>query len=172
MRKNLTNGFTILIAALVMFVMTWLVAPTAQAIDLFVSSERTDEVLRYNGTTGAFIDVFASGGALRGPTGLVFGPDGNLYVSSRVTHDIKRYDGPTGAFIDAFASGGGLSLPQGLVFGPDGNLYVSSDDNSPILDELSAARLRLEDNSRLQWGDQLRTGHLGLDRCTSGVPAL
>jgi hypothetical protein len=28
--------------------------------NLFVSSGGTDNVLRYNGTTGAFIDVFAS----------------------------------------------------------------------------------------------------------------
>src|SRR5438552_7125822 len=47
-------------------------------------------VLRYNGTTGAFIDVFASGV----PVGdLAFGPDGNLYVSSYDAGSVLRYNG-------------------------------------------------------------------------------
>jgi hypothetical protein len=37
--------------------------PNAQAVALLVVSERADgEVIRYDGTTGAFIDIFASGG--------------------------------------------------------------------------------------------------------------
>jgi len=88
----------------------------AKAQDLYVSSSHTDQVLRYNGTTGAFMNVFASGGGLDEPLGLVFGPDGNLYVSSGVTDQVLRYNGTTGAFMNVFASGGGLSLPIFLVF--------------------------------------------------------
>jgi DNA-binding beta-propeller fold protein YncE len=85
-------------------------------------------VRRYDGTTGAFIDIFvpAGSGGLGGPRGLVFGPDGNLYVANNNTSLVLRYDGTTGAFLGAFASGGGLAAPEGLVFGRDGNLYVSS----------------------------------------------
>jgi outer membrane protein assembly factor BamB len=86
--------------------------------NLYVSSLLTDQVKRFNGTTGAFIDNFASGAGLDGPDGLVFGPDGNLYVSSFLTDQVKRYNGATGAFIDNFASGGGLDGPSGLVFTP------------------------------------------------------
>ena len=53
--------------------------------DLFVSSYFTDNVLRYDGKTGAFVDTFASGGGLDRPAGLAFGPDNNLYVSSGTT---------------------------------------------------------------------------------------
>ncbi len=89
-----------------------------------------DRVLRYDGETGAFIDTFVptSSGALDGPSGLVFGPDGHLYVSSLNTDQVLRYDGTTGIFMDVFASsGGGVSIdqPTHLQFGPDGNLYVS-----------------------------------------------
>lgn len=57
---------------------------------LFVSSFRTNEILRYNPTTGAFLSVFASdnnGGlgtlnGLNGPNGLLFGSDGSLYVAT------------------------------------------------------------------------------------------
>ncbi|MBW4485909.1 MAG: PEP-CTERM sorting domain-containing protein [Tildeniella torsiva UHER 1998/13D] len=56
--------------------------------DLYVSSFLSDEILRYDGTTGAFIDVFASRqgitpDGLNGPNGLLFGPDGRLYVTTQ-----------------------------------------------------------------------------------------
>ena len=84
------------------------------------------QVKRYDGSTGAFIDTFASGGGLDSPEGILFGPDSNLYVSSANTDQVLRYDGATGDFIDVFASGGGLDSPQVLAFGPDNNLYVTS----------------------------------------------
>jgi hypothetical protein len=96
--------------------------------NLYVSSARTDVVKRYNGTTGVFIDNFASGGGLSYPFALVFGPDGNLYVCSFHTGEVKRYNGTTGAFVDNFVpyNSGGLNGATGLAFGPDANLYVSS----------------------------------------------
>lgn len=42
--------------------------------NLYVSSGDTANVLRYNGTTGAFMDVFASGAGLTLPSGLTFTP--------------------------------------------------------------------------------------------------
>jgi IPTL-CTERM motif len=77
-------------------------------------------VLRYNGTTGAFLNAFvaAGSGGLSAPIGLVFGPDGNLYVASRGTNQVLRYNGTTGAFLNAFVAGGsgGLGFPGFLVF--------------------------------------------------------
>src|SRR5262249_33634445 len=72
--------------------------------------------------------VFASGGGMQGPTGLILGRDGNLYVSSFNTNSVLRYSGTTGDFFDAFvpAGSGGLINPRGLVVGPDGSLYVIS----------------------------------------------
>lgn len=48
--------------------------PCPVSADLFVSSYNSDQVLRYNGTTGAFLDAFvaAGSGGLDGPTFLVF----------------------------------------------------------------------------------------------------
>ena len=96
-------------------------------------------VLRYNGTTGAYINTFVSQGsgglAFNMNNGLAFGPDGNLYVGSGPTNQVLEYNGSTGAFLRAFvaAGSGGLSDPRGVVFGSDGNLYVSSHTTNSVL---------------------------------------
>src|SRR5262245_42416081 len=99
---------------------------------LYVNSEMTSSVLRYDGSTGAFIDVFASGGGLEEPLDLLFGPDGNLYVTSEGTDEVLLYDGTTGTFLDVFASGGGIDESEGLGFGPDGNLSVVSEATDEV----------------------------------------
>jgi hypothetical protein len=110
--------------------------------NLYVSSQANSSVLRYDGTTGDFLDAFVPTGlgGLNTPRGLVFAPDGNLYVSSNGTQSVMRYDGTTGAPLPApgqlgavFASADGLQ-PGSLVFGPDGNLYVGNrrGDNSVL----------------------------------------
>src|SRR4051794_5732456 len=73
---------------------------------LLVDNINTDSVLRYDETTGAFVDAFVppKSGGLRTPIGVVFGPDHNLYVSSTTQlgtagpghNKVLRYDGSTG----------------------------------------------------------------------------
>ncbi len=105
---------------------------------LLVSSLNTNSVLRYNETTGAFVDAFVprkSGGLIQ-PYGILFGPDGkndgkqDLYVASASiyfknglkavpgTSTILRYDGTTGAFNRVFVSAdsGGLQFPSFMTF--------------------------------------------------------
>ncbi|XZO01900.1 MAG: hypothetical protein ACM65L_26100 [Microcoleus sp.] len=117
--------------------------------NFYVSSFLTDQILRYNGKTGQFIDVFATGnqqaGGLNGPNGLVFDPDGNLYVttegsvakngqadfSDNFLSQVLRYNLETKQF-SIFASPDVSPRSQGFVsllgmaIGPnDGDLYVS-----------------------------------------------
>jgi hypothetical protein len=111
------------------------------ASDLYVPSVDSDEVLRYDGVTGAFLDVFISAGSggLDSPGDLEFSPDGLLYVTSYVNnvlpHDndgqLLRYDGTTGAFIDVAASG--LYSPLGIALAPDGNLYIANETSNEVL---------------------------------------
>src|SRR2546428_1422564 len=98
-------------------------------------------VQRYNGTTGASLGTFASGGGLSGPVHVVFGPDGNLYVSDIDSGRVLRYNGSTGAFLNTFVDNiphgvdptfGFAIGPLGLAFGPDGNLYVSNDFTNDV----------------------------------------
>ena len=110
------------IANLVMAMVSLLMVASAPAAELLVSSEATDQVLRYDGMTGAFLGAFvtAGSGGLKFPQGLAFGPDGTLYVSSPGSDQVLRYDGTTGAFLNVFvaAGSGGLDFPTFLTFRP------------------------------------------------------
>lgn len=103
---------------------------------IYVASEESNMVLRYDADSGAFVDRFVwddpetqadETGGLMGPGAVVFGPDGMLYVSSFDGDAVLRYEGATGAFESVFvaAGAGGLDGPDaGMVFGPDGDLFV------------------------------------------------
>jgi len=100
---------------------------------LYVSSgtDTNGQILRYDGKTGIFIDVFAQGHGMKRPYGSAFGPDGHLYVASFRGDQILKFDGKTGAFLAEFARGNGtaaglLNGPNSLSFGPDGHLYVTT----------------------------------------------
>ncbi|MBD2296418.1 hypothetical protein H6G06_23780 [Anabaena sphaerica FACHB-251] len=109
--------------------------------DLYVASGSelgSSSILRFDGQTGNFIDVFIgdnpdtdedeTGGLIR-PYGVAYGLDGNFYVSSFFSDQILRYNGTTGEFIDVFAQGnaqaGGLNGPNGLLF-INNSLYVTT----------------------------------------------
>lgn len=90
-------------------------------------------VNRYNGSTGAFIDTFASG--LVEPMSLAFGA-GKLYVgdgsgavtsSTDTTDTIKVFNGGSGALIGSLGNESGLTDPNGMTFGADGKLYVTNE---------------------------------------------
>src|SRR5262245_55679571 len=94
---------------------------------LLVTSQLNHTVREYNETTGAFVKVAASGGALGDPLGVVIGLDGNLLLSDGQTNQVKRYDKTTGAFIDVFASTNlasprGMTIHQGMLYVPNVNL--------------------------------------------------
>lgn len=91
--------------------------------DFLVSSDKG--VLRYDGATGAFKGAFASGSELGTPTGLRFGPDGNLYVGNVGPDNVLRFDGKTGAYIGVAASHPELRHPRQVAFLGD-RLLVSS----------------------------------------------
>ncbi len=95
---------------------------------LYVASAGNDAILRYNGSTGAFLGAFvpAGTGGLDYPVWLEFRPDGFLYVSSQLNNAVLRYNATNGAFAGAFVTNGsgGLNGPSGMTWGADGHLYV------------------------------------------------
>ena len=75
--------------------------------NVLVSDGQTDQVKRYDKTTGAFIDVFASSN-LAGPDGMTI-HQGVLYVANaNPPQGVQRFDGTTGVnpgnFISSLAN--------------------------------------------------------------------
>jgi sugar lactone lactonase YvrE len=111
---------------------------------LYVGSEYTDEVLRYDATTGAPagasglpgdpVFVSAGSGGLDGTSGLCFGPDGNLYVTGRNSFNVIRYDSTTGQPLGRLntSGAGALSWPEGLTIDVAGTVYVASAGNDLV----------------------------------------
>lgn len=110
-----------------------LALPGRAQTEILVTSRFTDQVLRYDLASGAFLGVFADGGGLDNPVGLTFGPDGDLFVASGETDQVLRYDGTSGAFLGVFAQSTLLDGPRQVNFGPDGDLYVASGVTNRIL---------------------------------------
>ena len=95
---------------------------------LYVSNY--SQILRYDGSTGAFIDVFINYDAVFDAKQIMFGPDGHLYILMDSSQAIRRYHGETGAFIDSFVP---INRDRGVVpgpfaFGPDDHLYMLSEN--------------------------------------------
>lgn len=85
--------------------------------NLYVASSQNHRILRYDGETGVFMDIFI-GTTINFPIGIQFGPDGHLYVASHSTSRIHRFDGTSGALLGQVADLAplGLSGPLDIQF--------------------------------------------------------
>lgn len=102
--------------------------------NLYVLDEINNSVLRYNATTGAFVDTFIppGSGGLNNPQTFAFGPDGNLVIASLNSGNVLRYDGTTGAFLGTAANGGGLTGPVAARFGPTHTVSAAVPEPAPV----------------------------------------
>jgi len=129
--------------------------------NLYVAGFANGSINRYNGTTGAFIDSFASSPATaESVIGARFGPNGNLYVTNynSAANAVQEFNGTTGALVNTFniaAGSGGLSGPLDLIFAPNGNLLVSSSNTNQVL--------RYDANTGAFLGALVNTGAGGLN---------
>jgi len=97
------------------------------------SNGATGGVLKYDGTTGAFLGAFVGPNSdLSLPRGLVFGPDGNLYVANFGGGNVDRFNGTTGAFLGTFiAAGSGPPPGSGVLGGPTFLLFHEEASAAP-----------------------------------------
>lgn len=111
-------------------------APQCPSNILYASSDFGHEVLRYDATTGDFIDTFVSAAAATGldqPHG-VLDRGTDVLVASFGTDQVLQYDRDTGALLGVFiGSASGLNDPVYILVGPDDNLYVSSQASDEVL---------------------------------------
>jgi len=101
---------------------------------LYVTSEMSQEILRYRNDTLEFVDVFATIPGID-PTGFAFAPNGDVYVAGFKTDQVRRLSA-AGAALDIPIPAGtaGLDGPDnGIAFAPDGNLYVPGYNSSNVI---------------------------------------
>lgn len=102
---------------------------------LHLVSENTSRILRYRADNFEFLGEFIAVASGTAPTGLTFGPGGEVYVGGYSSDDVKRYDAngknPTRAVT---ANASGVNGPDnGLLYAPDGKLYVPGYDSNSII---------------------------------------
>ena len=92
---------------------------------LYAAYEHESSIVRFDGSTGAFLDDFTSGGAITSTLSLDFDSSGDLYVAGYGSSfsAIERFDGSTGTFIEDWAQDD-FEVVTDIEFGPDGNLYA------------------------------------------------
>lgn len=96
---------------------------------LYVGSSLTHEILKFEGTTGAFLGEFISAGnGVEFPAGEgLTWHDSVLYVLCRDSAKVLKFDANGNSLGEFIPSGsGGLQFPKGMVRGPDGTWFVSS----------------------------------------------
>jgi RHS repeat-associated protein len=99
--------------------------------DLYTDSGNASPVIsRYNGQSGAPIDVFTSDPTANTHSGVDFGPDGNLYVTTSNNGTVSVFSGVNGSFIRSLGVGAYAALS---TFGPDGLLYVTTLDSASVI---------------------------------------
>ena len=90
---------------------------------VLISNFTSGRITKYNSSTGAYIDNFATG--IGGPTRMKIGADSLLYVLQWTGNGtVRRYE-LDGTFVDEFTS---VSVPQsiGIDWDSSGNMYISS----------------------------------------------
>ena len=152
--SHITRCLVALLPSLMASLPLWAAAPALAGPpgavgDLYVSGLSSENVVQFDGVTGAFVCEFvpSGSGGIDEAAGIAFGPNGNLFVCSRQTFNIKEFDGQTGAFIGDFTAprlsgGGDTHNPQAgwaehvfdLLFHPDGRLLLAVDITDAVLD--------------------------------------
>lgn len=104
--------------------------------NIYVSRYAYNDIVKFDGQTGASLGVFASGSGLMQPMGIQQGPDGNIYVVSQSTKSVFLFDGSTGAFISKIVDGVATTTPpapSGIVNNPVTLTFIPSSANlTPI----------------------------------------
>jgi len=103
--------------------------------NLYVIARGTEEIHKFDGTTGAFIKIF-EGFTLDAPFDITIGPGDLFYITNEAGDSISTFDvtGGGGVF-DTFVPSGGFGLdgPLGIVFGPDDAFYISNGGSNEVL---------------------------------------
>ncbi|MEQ8770833.1 MAG: NHL repeat-containing protein [Phycisphaerales bacterium] len=140
--------------------------------NLYVNSAATDEVLRYDGTTGAFLGVAADG--FDGPVGLTFAPNGNLFIGAALTNQAMEFNS-SGELVRTYTAPG-FGQATGVLVDDDGVLYVAQSVSNSVLrfdtatgafiDEFISGGLNIPIGMTFMPDGNLLVGSFGRDKAT------
>jgi hypothetical protein len=96
--------------------------------NLYISLFNANEVVQYNTVTHN-ITTFAAGGGMFTPSGIAFGPNGDLYVVNLFTAQVQEFhpnNSGTSDYVKNLPSTGDNSFPNGIAFTQGGQFLVST----------------------------------------------
>ena len=112
------------LAACALVALVALPAPRALAGigDLYVTSDASNLVRQYAGTTGAFQTVFTTSFAASGQLGIHFGAANNRVLVGHWGGGVEEFDATSGAYIKTYNPGAGTCWAG--IYAPTGGVYV------------------------------------------------
>lgn len=100
--------------------------------DLYVTSDASNVVRAYNGSTGAFIGVHcASVAPASGQLSVHFGANNGRMLVGHFGGGVNEFDAATGAFIKTYNPGG--SWAWSAIYRPSGNVLMTDSANDQVL---------------------------------------
>lgn len=99
-------------------------AAAGGAGDLYVTSDASNQVRAYDGTTGTLLGVHSVGVLGSGELGLHFGDTNGLYLVGSFGGGVDEYVTATGAYVKTYSPGGGWQWAG--IYAPNGNVYIGS----------------------------------------------
>jgi WD40 repeat protein len=92
--------------------------------DLYITSDASNIVRAYNGTTGAFLGNHAPSVLGSGQMAIHFGASNGRFLVGSAFGGVDEYNSATGAYIKTYSPGGGWQWAG--IYAPNGNVYIGS----------------------------------------------
>jgi len=90
--------------------------------DVYVTSDASNQVRQYNGTSGAYQTVFTTAFAANGELGIHFGATNNRVLIGHWSGGVEEFNATSGAYIKTYNPGGGTQWAG--LYGPTGGVYI------------------------------------------------
>ncbi len=95
-----------------------------------------NSIAQFDGATGAYLGILASGSPIVSPSDLLALPDGSLLATmSGGQNSIEKFNPQNGSYAGNFApsGSGGLDVPASSLISPDGYVYVASFSSNSVI---------------------------------------
>ncbi|MEO5618459.1 MAG: hypothetical protein ABIS67_11850 [Candidatus Eisenbacteria bacterium] len=98
--------------------------------DLFVTSDASNVVRAYTGSTGSYLGIFTSSALGVGQLAIHFGATNNRVLVGHFGGGVDEFDAASGAYIKTYAPGGGFQWAG--LYAPNGNVIIGSQNTNDL----------------------------------------